>query len=215
MRNFIKVSAVVLAVAFAAACASQKGPAEAALKAAQDAWASVSAEATKYVPDQAKSIDEALKAAQDLMTKGDYAGVIKDAGAIPGKIADLQKTIQTKKDEWTAAWRTLDSALGSGLTAVQTKVDELTKAKKLPKGVEKAAVEGAKAALATAQQTLADAKTAFGEGNYEAALAKANDVKTALAKIMTDLKLEMPVAAEAGKTLTEAAEKTIEGTLKK
>lgn len=215
MRNFIKVSAVVLAVSLAAACASQKGPAEVALKVAQDAWAAVSAEATKYVPDQAKGIDEALKAAQDLFAKGDYANVIKDAGAIPGKITEIQKTIQTKKDEWTAAWRTLDSALGSGLTAVQTKVDEIVTTKKMPKGVEKAAVEGAQAALATAQQTFADAKTAFGEGNYEAALAKANDVKTALAKIMTDLKLEMPVAAEAGKTLTEAAEKTIEGALKK
>ena len=215
MKNLIRVSAVVLAVAFAAACASQKGPAEAALKAAQAAWASVSGEATKYAPDQAKSIDEALKAAQDLMTKGNYAGVIKDAGAIPARITELQKVIEAKKNEWTAAWRTLDSALGSGLTAVQTKVDELTKAKKLPKGVEKAAVEGAQTALATAQQTFADAKAAFGEGNYEAALAKANEVKTALGKIMTDLKLEMPVAAEAGKTLTEAAEKTIEGALKK
>ena len=215
MRNLIKVSVVVLAVAVAAACASQKGPAEVALKAAQDAWAGVSAEAAKYVPDQAKSIDEALKAAQDLFAKGDYAAVVKDAAAIPARIADLQKTIQTKKDEWTAAWRTLDSALGSGLTAVQTKVDELATAKKLPKGVEKAAVEGAKTAVATAQQTFADAKSAFGEGNYEAALAKAEQVKKELARIMTDLKLEMPVAVEAGKTLTEAAEKTIEGALKK
>jgi hypothetical protein len=215
MRNFIKLSALVLAVALAAACASQKAPAETALKAAETAWAAVSAEATKYVPDQAKSIDEAIKAVKDLMAKGDYAAVIKDAGVIPGKIADLQKTIQAKKDEWTAAWRTLDSALGSGLTAVQTKVDELANAKKLPKGVEKAAVEGAKTALAAAQQTFADAKSAFGEGNYEAALAKANQVKTELGKIMTDLKLEMPVAAEAGKTLTEAAEKTIKDTLKK
>lgn len=215
MRNFIKISAVVAVVALAAACASQRGPAEAALKAAQDAWAGVSAEATKYVPDQAKGIDDALKSAQELMTKGDYAAVIKDAGAIPAKIADVQKALEAKKNEWTAAWRTLDSALGSGLTAVQTKVDELTKAKKLPKGVEKAAVEGAQTALATAQQTFADAKAAFGEGNYEAALAKANDVKAALGKIMTDLKLEMPVAAEAGKTLTEAAEKAIQDTLKK
>jgi len=33
--------------------------------------------------------------------------------------------------------------------------------------------------------------------------------------IMTDLKLEMPVAAEAGKSLVEAAKETIKDTMKK
>jgi hypothetical protein len=215
MKRLITLSALALAVAFAAACASQKGPAEAAIKAAETAWAAVSAEATRYVPDQAKTIDAAIKAAKDAFAKGNYAVVVTDAGTIPAKIAELQKVIAAKKDEWNAAWRTLDSALGSGLTAVQTKVNELATAKKLPKGVEKAAVEGAKTGLAAAQQTFDEAKKMFGEGEYEVALAKANAVRGELAKIITDLKLEMPVAAEAGKTLTEAAQKTIEGTLKK
>ena len=54
-------------------------------------------------------------------------------GDVVESIAIIHATsgeVAAKKDEWTAAWKTLDSTLGSGLVAVQTKVDELAKAKK-------------------------------------------------------------------------------------
>ena len=105
--------------------------------------------------------------------------------------------------------------LGSWLTAVQTKVDELSAARRLPAGVNKAAVAEANTALTTAQQTYADAKAAFGNGNFDAALAKANEIQTGLTKVMTDLKLEMPVAADVGNALTEAATKSITREAKK
>jgi len=216
MRQVIKVSAVVLAVAFLAACgARQRGPAQEAIKAADAAWAPVAAEARRYVPDQAKGIEDAIAAAKNAFERGAYAGVITDAGAIPGKIAELQKVIDAKKSEWVSAWRTLDSALGSGMTAVQTKVDELLGGQKLPAGVKKADVEGAKTTLAALQQTHAEAKSAYGDGDYQGALAKANQVQAELGKIMTGLKLEMPVAEGAGKALTDAATKAIEDALKK
>jgi hypothetical protein len=215
MRNYIKLSALVLAVAFAAACASQKVPAETALKAAETAWAAVSAEATKYMPTEAKGIGDAIAAAKGELAKGNYEAVIKDAGTIPARIADLQKSLEQKKGEWTSAWKTLESTLGSGLTAVQAKVEELTKARKLPAGVEKTAVEGATTALATAQQKFDEAKTAFRDADYEGALAKANGVRADLAKIVTDLKLEMPVLTGEGAALVDAAKQTIQDTMKK
>lgn len=211
----LKLAAAVLALGSFVACQTQKVPAETAYKAAETAWTAVSAEATKYAPDQAKAISEALAKAKAALANGDYAAVLKDTTDLPAKIAEVSKTIAAKKDEWTAAWKTLDSTLGSGLTAVQAKVEELSKAKKLPKGVEKAAVEGAQTALAAAQQTFADAKTAFQNADYEGALAGANKVKAELAKIVTDLKLEMPVLAESGKALVESAAETVKDTLKK
>lgn len=215
MKTIVKVSALAVALAVAAACESQKIPAEAAMKAAETAWAAVSAEATKYVPDQAKGIEQALQTAKDSLAKGNYEAVIKDAAALPAKIADLQKAVAAKKDEWTAAWRTLDSTLSSGLTAVQAKVDELAKAKKLPAGVDKTAVEGAKTALTAAQQALEQAKVAFQNADYEGALAKGNQVRADVAKIVADLKLEMPVLAQSGAALVDAAKQTIQDTMKK
>jgi hypothetical protein len=215
MKKLLSIIPLVAVLAWSAACQTQKVPAENAMKAAETAWAAVSAEAMKYVPDQAKGIDETIRKAKAALANGQYEAVIKDTTGLPAKIADLQKVIADKKSEWTAAWKTLESSLGSGLTAVQAKVDELSAAKKLPKGVEKAAVETAKTSLATAQQAFADAKTAFGNADYEGALAKGNQVKAALATIATDLKLEMPVAAESGKALVESATETIKDVLGK
>ena len=215
MRKLFSIIPLVAVLAWSAACETQKVPAETAFKAAETAWASVSADANKYVPDQAKGIDGTIQKAKAALANGEYEAVIKDTTGLPAKIADLRKVIADKKSEWTAAWKTLESSLGSGLIAVQGKVDELAAAKKLPKGLDRAAVEGGKTALAAAQQAFADAKTAFGGGDYEGALAKATQVKNDLAKIMTDLKLEMPVAAEAGKALTESATDTIKGVLDK
>ena len=215
MKTSLKLVAAVLVLGSFVACETQKVPAEAAYKAAETAWTAVSADATKYASDQAKPIAETLAKAKAALANGEYAAVIKDTTDLPAKIAELSKTVAGKKDEWTAAWKTLDSTLGSGLIAVSTKVEELSKAKKLPAGVEKAAVEGAQTALAAVQTTFSEAKAAFQSADYEGALAGANKAKAELAKIMTDLKLEMPVAADAVKTLTESATATIKDTLKK
>jgi hypothetical protein len=215
MKKLLSIIPLLALLVWTAACETQKVPAENAMKAAETAWAAVSADAQKYMAAEAKPIVEALAKAKADLANGKYEDVIKETTALPARIGDLSKAIAQKKDEWTAAWKTLESTLGGGLTAVQAKVDELAAAKKLPKGVEKTAVETAKTSLATAQQAFADAKTAFGNADYEGALAKGNQVKAALAQVMTDLKLEMPVAAESGKALVESAKETIQGVLEK
>lgn len=197
MKPWCRVVPIVLALGLAAACETQKVPAETAMKAAETAWATVSAEAAKYVPDQAKGIEDAMKSAKDALAKGDYAAVIKDAGALPAKIADVQKAVTAKKEEWTKAWSEMDTTLPATVAAIQSQVETLVKAKKLPAGVDKAAVDGAQAALATAQQTWSDAKAAFDKGDFQDALAKAAAVKDEAAKIMASIKMEMPAAAPA------------------
>lgn len=194
MKTWMKVAPLALALGFAVACETQKVPAETAMKAAESAWAAVSADAVKYVPEQAKGIEDAMKAAKDAMAKGDYAAVLKDAGTLPAKIADVQKAVVAKKAEWTTAWNAMDTTLPAMVTAIQTQVETLTKARRLPAGIDKAAVDGAQTALATVQQTWTEAKAAFDGGNFEAALAKANTVKEEATKIMTSLKMEMPAA---------------------
>ena len=54
-RLFTRAALLVLGGLMLAACASDQGPADAALKAAEVAVNSVIAEATKYVPDQARA----------------------------------------------------------------------------------------------------------------------------------------------------------------
>ena len=166
-------------------------------------------------PDQAKEIDAALAAAKDAMAKGDYAAVIQGTTALPARIAEVQKAVADKKTEWITAWKTLDSTLGTAIVAVHGKVDELLKAKKLPAGVDKAAVEAGKAGVATAEQAYTDAKQAFQGGDYAEALAKANQTKAGLTKVIADLKLDMPLLREQGWDIAESAKATIKAGMKK
>ena len=197
MKLWCKVVPIVLALGLAAACETQKVPAETAMKAAEDAWAKVSAEAVRYVPDQAKGVEDAMKAAKDALAKGEYAAVIKEAGALPAKIGEVQTALTAKKNEWTKAWAEMDTTLPATVTAIQAQVETLVKAKKLPAGLDKAAVEGAQTALAAVQQTWTDARAAFEKGDFQDALAKAATVKDEAAKIMASIKMEMPAAAPA------------------
>ena len=209
MKRSLSFIPLVALLVWSAACASQKVPAENALKAAESAWAAISAEANRYVPDQAKGIEDALASARKAMTGGEYEAVIKEATDLPAKIADVEKALNEKKGEWNAAWKTLESALGSGLVAVRAKVDELVAARRLPAGVDKATVEGAQTALTNAEQALADAQNAFLGADYVGALAKANQVKANLIQVATDLKLDLPVLKEEGSALVKSAQETI------
>jgi outer membrane lipoprotein-sorting protein len=68
MRRLLSLGALMLVVTVAA-CSSQKEPADAAIKSAQSAFNAVSAEAQKYVPDQAKSVQDALASVTKLKKK--------------------------------------------------------------------------------------------------------------------------------------------------
>ena len=70
IRTSVIALTVAVVIALLTGCASNKGPAEAALAAAQSAVDSVMAEASKYVPDQAQSLQSQLTALKDKFGKG-------------------------------------------------------------------------------------------------------------------------------------------------
>ena len=81
--NFI---VMILAATLIAACGSgDKGPAETALKAAEAAIDSAKGEASKYMPDQVKSLESGLSSAREKLSKGDYKAVLSEAPALTSK----------------------------------------------------------------------------------------------------------------------------------
>jgi ABC-type transporter MlaC component len=61
MQKFATVTVLFFCLALVVACASDKGPAEVAIKAAEEAVNAVKAEAAKYVPDQLKKVEDASR----------------------------------------------------------------------------------------------------------------------------------------------------------
>ncbi len=191
MRTMVKWTAAIVAAVMVAACGGQKVPAETAVKAAQEAFAGVSAEAQKYVPDQTKAIQDALTSAQSALTNGDYAAALQQAQALPAKITDLTSAIAAKKAELTQAWTAATSSIPNLVTALTSRVGVLSKSKHLPAGLTTATLAGAKSALATATQSWTDAKAAAASGDIAAAGAKAASITTLLTDAMKSLNMQV------------------------
>ena len=192
MKKFFPfVLLLLVAVAFVA-CSGDKDPAGLAIKAAEEALNAVKAEAAKYVPDQLKGVEDALKAAKDNFAKKEYTAALNGAKDLAAKAKELGAAAAAKKAELTKAWEGMSAELPKMVEAIKGKVEVLSKSKKLPKGMDKAKVDGAKADLAGITETWADAETAFKGGNLADALAKAKTVKDKATEMMGTLGIQGP-----------------------
>lgn len=196
-QAFALIAVLLVGLMLGVGCSRDKEPAEAALKAAEGALSEVKGEAMKYVPDQLKSAEDALKAAKEAFEKKEYTQALNAAKDLPSKAKELANAAASKKAELTKSWEEMAAGLPKMIDAIKSRVDILSKRRKLPKGMDKAKLAGAKAGLGEITQTWTDAENAFKEGNIADALAKGKAVKAKATEIMTTLGMQPPAAAKA------------------
>ena len=206
MKNVLKMTALILCCVALVAC-SQKGPAEAALNAAQTAVDGVKADAAKYVPDQAKSLLAAMTDARAAFDKGDYKAALDGATAIPAKAKDVAAAAAAKKDELAKAWAGFAN-VPAMVDQIKAKVDALGAMKKLPKDMDKAKLEAAKASLADITKGMGEAMEASKAGNLADAVAKGGAVKAKVMETMAALGLTPAAPAAPAAPATAAAPAT-------
>ena len=195
----------IVALAFAA-CASDKAPAELAIKGAEEALGAARTEAAQLVPDQLKAVEDGVAALKASFAKGDYKAVLAAAPDVTAKARALKDAAAAKKAELAAqqakaaeltkTWNDMAEGVPKMVDALESRVEILSKAKTLPAKIDKATFEEAKTGLASVKQTWADAQEAFKGGKVEDAVAKATAVKDKTAEIMTKLGMQVPAAAK-------------------
>jgi hypothetical protein len=196
-RNLVVFGILLLVSAFMlAACGGGKGPAEEAIKAAEAAVATAKVEAGKLLPDDMKSLEGALAAVKEKFAKGDYKAVVGEAQGLVGKANDLVASAKTKKEELTKSWTTLSEGLPKMVGAIQSRVDILSKSKKLPANLTAEKFAEAKSGLEAATADWAKAQEGFKSGNLAEAVALANTVKGKAVQAMEILGLPVPAAAK-------------------
>jgi hypothetical protein len=159
---------------------AKKTAAEASLRLADQAWASLGPEAQSLAPDEFKRVQESINAAHEALNKRDYDAALAAAKDLPGKVRDLRVAIQTKKDELTAQWQQLNETMPGMVSAVQARMDRLHKSRHhLP--------DGAAAELAAAKQNWGDASLAFQADQLFEALAKGSEARNQLADLQKKL----------------------------
>jgi len=168
----------------AAACANQKGPATKAVADAEAALAAFRDDAARLLPDDLSAVDSTLASLKDSLAKGDFKAVVAAAPDLSSRIAALRDATDAKKAEWEAAnaaareqWSVYAADLPKMVEAIQSRVDILGKARRLPRNVSQEAFDSAKSGLDWMTTTWAEANDAFNAGNAVDAAAKAQAVK--------------------------------------
>ena len=197
MRKYISVVVVMTFVAalMLSACSSAKKPAEEALKAAEQAINGAKGEAGKVVPDMVKSLEGTLSSAKEKFGKGDYKAALTDAQAIPGKVKEVLEAAKAKKEELTKTWTDLSQNLPKMVEAIKSKVDALSKSKKLPANITKEKVDEAKTWLGEALNQWGQSQESFKAGNISEAITKANSIKEKATELIQALGISAPKGA--------------------
>ena len=190
MRKLLVVGLMVLPL-LVAGCS--KGPAEAALKAADEAIANVAPDAQKFVPDQFATLTAAAAEAKASFDKGDYAAALAAAKDLPAKATEVATAAAAKKDELMGQWNVMSKDMPILVADWQKKLDELIASKKLPKTATPERVEEVKAKMAEVSATWTKATDAFNAGDIKGALENGAAVKTAVDWMQTAWDAIMPL----------------------
>ena len=174
------------------ACANQMEPAKNALDNINTTLNLASADAQKYVPDQLADAQTNVAALTASFEKKDYAAVVGGAPAVLAEVNGLAGAAAAKKDEMVKAlgneWRSLAASVPQTLSAVQTRIDALSKTKHVPKDVDLGA---AKSGVADATSAWDKAQEVFKSGNQADAVTAAKDAQAEIVSAAAALKLNL------------------------
>ena len=198
MRKYISMVVVISFVATLVlfSCASVKKPAEEALKAAEQAVGQAKTEAGKIVPDQVSSLESALNGAKEKFSKGDYKAALADAQAIPGKVKEVLEAAKAKKEELTKTWNDLSQGLPKMIGSIKSRVDILSKSKKLPSNLNPEKFAEVKSQLSETMNDWGVSQESFKGGNLADAVTKANSIKEKAVQMLQTLGMPVPQGAK-------------------
>ncbi len=175
---------IIATALLAFGCSSQKEPAEKAVAQIETSVAAIREEAAKFAPEALAGVDSALNTAKEKLAKGDYKGVLADSGQLTTAVNSLKETVAEKKAMAEAAmaaaneqWNTLSADLPKMVAAIQSRVDVLSKSRKLPKDLSQESFDAAKSGLETMKTAWAQATSAFANGDPVNAVAMADGAR--------------------------------------
>lgn len=197
MKKNLALLACVLSAAGLAACNTDKAPADAAIRAGEQAIQAAADEAGRYVPGKLQEAQASLAAAKEKFVQGRYEEALAAGTALAGQAKDLADAAAAKKDELTKAWSDLSSSLPRTVASLTAKIEELGKARRLPKGLDAARLTEAKEGLAGIALAWEEASAAFAAGNLAEAVGRASGLPQKGNDVMALLGMAPPAEAPA------------------
>ncbi len=197
----MRISSALLAVAAAAllvtGCAKQREPATKALDQIEKSLAEVKEDAAKYAPDGLKGVEAQLARLKTSLDNKDYENVLAGSPQLEKAVDSLKSAVSSGKAQARAAfaaakseWDSLNAEVPKMVESIQTRVDALSKSKRLPWGINKDEFEGAKSAFESMKSTWADASAEAKKGDPVEATSKGKSAKGMGQEIIDQLKIK-------------------------
>lgn len=185
----LKLAAVMLAVAGVVACSPEK-PAQNAIAAAEEALAAAPADAQTYAGDAYVAATTKIAEAKQALEQQDYKLAVSSANEATTAIGGFAAAIETKKAELGTMWSELSGEMPATVGAIDARIEELSKMRRLPAGMTKATLDGAKASVAEIKTMWGEAVAAFEGGNLMEATMKGSTCKDRALEVKGALMME-------------------------
>ncbi len=152
-------------------------PAEEAIQGTEKTLAAARADATLFIPERLKPVDEALARAKDAFGKGDFKGALASAKDLPAQAAQVAALAAARRDDLGRDYSASLAQLPHAFEAIRSRLAELEGQKKLPKGFTPAVIAAAREELAQVTRDAAAAEAKATSGDLTGAAAAAHPVK--------------------------------------
>lgn len=186
---------VFLAAMLLAGCSNQMEPAAKAISDIEAAVNAAGPDAAQYIPDQLQAVTSQVADLKVKFDQKDYKGVLAAAPALLAQAQALAGSTETARQAARTAalqqlnsdWGALANDVPAQLAAVDSRINILSKSKKLPAGLDASAFETAKSNASEAKSLWDQATSAQAAGDIEKAVASARQAKENLDAAMAGL----------------------------
>jgi DNA repair exonuclease SbcCD ATPase subunit len=186
------------AAAILAACTSQKEPAENAVARVESSLNEIRTDAQQFAAEQLQAVETSVKHLKDNLDKKDYSAVVQGAPSVTSAVAELKTVVEEAKANAAAMqaaaeseWNDLSASVPPMVEKLQARVDQLTKTRKYPQGMDKAAFEAAKSGFETLKTEWTDATAEFTSGHAPDAVRKARSAKAKAQELINTLEVQV------------------------
>jgi chromosome segregation ATPase len=184
MRSMSISTAVAVMAVLLAACANQKEPAESAVAKVEASLNELKADAARYAAEDLKDVEQAVGRLKAMLAQQDYSGALRGAPAVASTVASLKAKVAQRKadaEELLATaqqeWSALAESMPKLVEDLQQRVDSLSRSRRYPQGMDKAAFDAAKADFEKLKASWGEATVKFNEGMAAEAVRTARSAK--------------------------------------
>ncbi|HSD26935.1 MAG TPA: hypothetical protein VLL75_06495, partial [Vicinamibacteria bacterium] len=128
----------VLVLFASGAVACNRGPAEDALRVADQAIAAAQPELETYAPGEFAALNTAVRQARAQASEGHYTDALKAAQKVPAKVRAALAVAAAEKERRVAHWSELAKSVPRLAQTIGTRIGWLREAQRLPRGMDEA-----------------------------------------------------------------------------